>query len=205
MTRRALGRGLSALLSDRQSIANEEMFEIDIDLIEPNSFQPRTNFNEERLEELAQSIRSNGIIQPLLIRRIDGGRYQIVAGERRWRAAQRAGLSKVPCIIKEIPEEKMLELALVENIQRQELNAIEEAHAYKRLIETLGLTQEIVAQRVGRDRSFITNYLRLLRLPEDIQQLLSEEKLTAGHARALLGVDDEEIQRKVARNIIEQS
>src|ERR671931_252893 len=204
MTRRALGRGLSALLSDRQSIANEEMFEIDIDLIEPNSFQPRMNFNEERLEELAQSIRSNGIIQPLLIRRIDGGRYQIVAGERRWRAAQRAGLSKVPCIIKEIPEEKMLELALVENIQRQELNAIEEAHAYKRLIESLGLTQEMVAQRVGRDRTFITNYLRLLRLPEEIQQLVESEKLSMGHARALLGVDDPGIQRKLAKSIIDK-
>ena len=195
---------MSALLSDRESIANEEMFEIDIDLIEPNSFQPRMNFNEERLEELAQSIRSNGIIQPLLIRRIDGGRYQIVAGERRWRAAQRAGLSKVPCIIKEIPEEKMLELALVENIQRQELNAIEEAHAYKRLIEALGLTQEMVAQRVGRDRTFITNYLRLLRLPEEIQQLLESEKLSMGHARALLGIDDPDVQRSLANKIIEK-
>jgi ParB family chromosome partitioning protein len=185
-------------------MANEEMFEIDIDLIEPNSFQPRMNFNEERLEELAQSIRSNGIIQPLLIRRIDGGRYQIVAGERRWRAAQRAGLSKVPCIIKEIPEEKMLELALVENIQRQELNAIEEAHAYKRLIESLGLTQEMVAQRVGRDRTFITNYLRLLRLPEEIQQLVESEKLSMGHARALLGIDDPEVQRSLANKIIEK-
>ena len=195
---------MSALLSDRQSIANEEMFEIDIDLIEPNSFQPRMNFNEERLEELAQSIRSNGIIQPLLIRRIDGGRYQIVAGERRWRAAQRAGLSKVPCIIKEIPEEKMLELALVENIQRQELNAIEEAHAYKRLIEALGLTQEMVAQRVGRDRTFITNYLRLLRLPEEIQQLVESEKLSMGHARALLGIDDPDVQKSLANKIIEK-
>ena len=195
---------MSALLSDRQSMANEEMFEIDIDLIEPNSFQPRMNFNEERLEELAQSIRSNGIIQPLLIRRIDGGRYQIVAGERRWRAAQRAGLSKVPCIIKEIPEEKMLELALVENIQRQELNAIEEAHAYKRLIESLGLTQEMVAQRVGRDRTFITNYLRLLRLPEEIQQLVESEKLSMGHARALLGIDDPDVQRSLANKIIEK-
>src|SRR5919197_3963693 len=204
MTRRALGRGLSALLSDRQSMANEEMFEIDIDLIEPNSFQPRMNFNEEGLEELAQSIRSNGIIQPLLIRRIDGGRYQIVAGERRWRAAQRAGLSKVPCIIKEIPEEKMLELALVENIQRQELNAIEEAHAYKRLIEALGLTQEMVAQRVGRDRTFITNYLRLLRLPEEIQQLVESEKLSMGHARALLGIDDPDVQKSLANKIIEK-
>src|SRR5256886_4250122 len=205
MTRRALGRGLSALLSDRPAIANEEMIEVDIDLIEPNSFQPRTNFNEERLEELAQSIRSNGIIQPLLVRRIDNEKYQVVAGERRWRAAQRAGLQKVPCIVREIPEDKMLELALIENIQRQELNAIEEAHAYKRLIETLGLTQETVAQRVGRDRSFITNYLRLLRLPDDIQRLVEEEKLTTGHARALLGVDDQDVQRKVAHNIIEQA
>ena len=146
---------------------SEEMVEIDIDLIDPNSFQPRTNFNEEKLEELAQSIKTNGVIQPLLVRRINNDRYQLVAGERRWRAAQRAGLLKVPCVIKEIPEDKMLELALVENIQRQELNAIEEAQAYKRLIETLGFTQEMVAQRVGRDRTFITNYLRLLRLPED--------------------------------------
>ena len=178
--------------------------EVDIDLIEPNNFQPRMNFNEERLEELAQSIKSNGIIQPLLVRRVDDGRYQIVAGERRWRAAQRAGLSKVPCVIKEIPEDKMLELALVENIQRQELNAIEEAHAYKRLIEALGLTQEMVAQRVGRDRTFITNYLRLLRLPEDIQQLVESEKLSMGHARALLGVDDPGIQRNLANKIIEK-
>lgn len=180
------------------------MFEVDIDLIEPSSFQPRINFDEERLEELAQSIRSNGIIQPLLIRRIDGEKYQLVAGERRWRAAQRAGLSKVPCVVREIPEEKMLELALVENIQRQELNAIEEAHAYKRLIEALGLTQEMVAQRVGRDRTFITNYLRLLRLPEDIQQLVESEKLSMGHARALLGVDDPGIQRNLASKIVEK-
>src|SRR5256714_7192409 len=204
MTRRALGRGLSALLSDRPAIADEEMIEVDIDLIEPNSFQPRTNFNEERLEELAQSIRSNGIIQPLLVRRIDNEKYQVVAGERRWRAAQRAGLQKVPCVVREIPEDKMLELALIENIQRQELNAIEEAHAYKRLIETLGLTQEMIAQRVGRDRTFITNYLRLLRLPEDIQQLVEDEKLSMGHARALLGVDDSFTQRKLAKNIIDK-
>lgn len=184
--------------------ANEEMQEIEIDLIDPNTFQPRTHFNEEKLEELAQSIRSNGIIQPLLVRR-QGNRFQLVAGERRWRAAQRAGLQRVPAVVRQIPEDKMLELALIENIQRQELNAIEEAHAYKRLIETLGLTQEAVAQRVGRDRSFITNYLRLLRLPEDVQQLVEEEKLTMGHARALLGVDDPEVQRRVARNVIEQS
>jgi ParB family chromosome partitioning protein len=180
------------------------MQEVDIDLIEPNNFQPRTIFNEERLEELAQSIKSNGVIQPLLVRRFGEGRYQLVAGERRWRAAQRAGLLRVPCVVRDIPEDKMLELALVENIQRQELNAIEEAHAYKRLIESLGLTQEMVAQRVGRDRTFITNYLRLLRLPEDIQGLVEQEKLSMGHARALLGVDDAEIQRKLAKSITEK-
>ncbi len=195
---------MSALLSDRPATANEDMQEIDIDLIEPNNFQPRTIFNEERLEELAQSIKANGIIQPLLVRRLGGDRYQLIAGERRWRAAQRAGLLRVPCVVRDIPDDKMLELALVENIQRQELNAIEEAHAYKRLIETLGLTQEMVAQRVGRDRTFITNYLRLLRLPEDIQGLVEQEKLSMGHARALLGVDDAEIQRKLAKSITEK-
>jgi ParB family chromosome partitioning protein len=189
---------------DPATTANEDFLEIDIDLIEPNAAQPRTHFDEGRLEELAQSIRSNGIVQPILVRR-RGGRYQLIAGERRWRAAQRAGLQRVPAVVREIPDDKLLELALIENIQRQELNAIEEAHAYKRLIETLGLTQEVVAQRVGRDRSFITNYLRLLRLPDDIQHLVEEEKLTTGHARALLGVDDQDIQRKVARTVIEQS
>lgn len=195
---------MSALLSNPTTTASEEMTDIDIDLIEPNSFQPRTNFDEEQLENLAQSIRSNGIIQPLLVRPLGAGRYQLVAGERRWRAAQRAGLQRVPAVVRDIPDDKVLELALIENIQRQELNAIEEAHAYKRLIETLGLTQEMVAQRVGRDRTFITNYLRLLRLPNDIQLLVEQEKLTMGHARAILGVDDPEIQRKVAQNIIDQ-
>lgn len=195
---------MSALLSDTPATANEELLEVDIDLIEPSPMQPRTHFDENRLEDLAQSIRSNGIVQPLLLRR-HGARYQLVAGERRWRAAQRAGLQRVPAVVREIPDNKLLELALIENIQRQELNAIEEAHAYKRLIETLNLTQEMVAQRVGRDRSFITNYLRLLRLPDDIQRLVEEEKITMGHARALLGVDDPEIQRRVARNVMEQT
>jgi len=204
MTRRALGRGLSALLSDRPATSTEELVELDLDLIEPNNLQPRTVFNEEKLEELAQSIRENGIIQPLLVRNTGRGKYQLVAGERRWRAAQRAGLLRAPAIVRDIPDEKMLELALIENIQRQELNPIEEAQAYKRLIEALGLTQEMVAQRVGRDRTFITNYLRLLRLPEDIQRLVEEEKISMGHARALLGIDSPEIQRKLADRIIEQ-
>jgi len=177
------------------------MVEIDLDLIEPNNYQPRTSFDEERLEQLAQSIRANGVIQPLLVRRVSDNKYQLVAGERRWRAAQRAGLPRVPCVVKEIPEDKMLELALIENIQRQELNAIEEAHAYKRLIESLGLTQEMVAQRVGRDRTFITNYLRLLRLPEDIQRMVEAEQISMGHARALLGVDEPDIQRRLAKEV----
>lgn len=199
-----LGRGLSALLPDTPATANEEMLDIDVDLIEPNSLQPRTNFDEERLEHLAQSIRSNGIIQPIVVRRLSSTQYQLVAGERRWRAAQRAGLQRIPAIVRDIPDDKILELALIENIQRQELNAIEEAQAYKRLIETLGLTQEVIAQRVGRDRTFITNYLRLLRLPDDIQRFVEQEKLSMGHARALLGVDDPDIQRRVARSIIDQ-
>lgn len=183
---------------------NEELKEIDIDLIEPNNLQPRTRFDDARLEELAQSIKANGIVQPLLVRKVGNLRYQIVAGERRWRAAQRAGLQQIPAVIREVPDEKMLELALIENIQRQELNAIEEAYAYKRLIETLGLTQETVAQRVGRDRTFVTNYLRLLRLPEEIQKLVEENQISMGHARALLGIDDNEKQRQIAQSIIDR-
>lgn len=195
---------MSALLSDKPAITSEEFTEIDIDLIEPNHLQPRTRFDDAQLDELAQSIKQNGVVQPILARRVAGGRYQIVAGERRWRAAQRAGIQRIPALVREIPEDKMLELALIENIQRQELNAIEEAYAYKRLIETLGLTQEAVAQRVGRDRTFITNYLRLLRLPEDIQQMVEANTISMGHARTLLGVDDPELQRKIANKIVEQ-
>lgn len=204
MTRRALGRGLNALLPENLAPDNEEFLEIEIDLIEPNHLQPRTRFDDAHLEELATSIRLNGVVQPILARRITGGRYQLVAGERRWRAAQKAGISRIPAIVREIADEKMLELALIENIQRQELNAIEEAQAYKKLIETLGLTQEAVAHRVGRDRTFITNYLRLLRLPPDIQQLVEENKISMGHARALLGLTETVVQRKIARNIVEQ-
>jgi ParB family chromosome partitioning protein len=205
MTRKVLGRGLSALLSETPATANEELREVDIDLIEPNNVQPRTRFDETQLEELAQSIKTNGVVQPILVRKTNGGRYQIVAGERRWRAAQRAGLQRIPSVIRDVPDDKMLELALIENIQRQELNAIEEAYAYKRLIETFNLTQETVAQRVGRDRTFVTNYLRLLRLPEDIQLLVEENKLSMGHARALLGIDDADKQREIARGIIDRN
>ena len=196
-----MGRGLSALISTAPSPQdNEELREIEIDLIRPGEQQPRNTFDAAKLQELAQSIRATGIIQPLLVRR-RGGLYELVAGERRWRAAQMAGLTRVPAIVREIPDENLLELALIENIQRQELNAIEEANAYRRLIETLGLTQEEVAQRVGRDRTFITNYLRILKLPNEIQSLLEQEKLTFGHARALLGIGDPQMQRRLAQRI----
>lgn len=205
MSRKVLGRGLSALLGEEtKNSSGEEFLEIELDLIEPNAEQPRTRFTEENLESLAQSIRANGIIQPILLRR-KGSRFEIVAGERRWRAAQRAGLQKIPSVIKDISDEKLLEIALVENIQRQELNAIEEAKAYRKLIDTIGLTQEMVAERVGKGRTVITTFLRLLKLPDDIQNLVAEEKISAGHARALLMTDDSDIQRRVARSIIEMS
>ncbi len=205
MNRKVLGRGLSVLLGDeQQKTGNDNFFEIDLDLIEPNSEQPRTRFTEENLEELAQSIKANGLIQPIVVRK-KGKRFELVAGERRWRASQRAGLQKISAIVKNVSDDKLLELALIENIQRQELNAIEEARAYKKLIETVGLTQEMVAERVGKNRTFITNYLRLLKLPAEIQNLVSDEKLSAGHARALLMIDNSESQKQVARKIIEMS
>jgi ParB family chromosome partitioning protein len=205
MNRKALGRGLSALLGEESvKKENDEFVDLDLDLIEPNSEQPRTRFTESNLDELAQSIRSNGIVQPIVVRK-RGGRYQIVAGERRWRAAQRAGLHRIPAVVREVSDDKLLELALIENIQRQELNAIEEAKAYKKLIDTVGLTQEMLADRVGKNRTAITTYLRLLKLPDDIQRLVEEEKITAGHGRALLMVDDNDVRRLIAKNIVEYS
>ena len=205
MSRNVLGRGLNALLGDEAANKNkEELVELDIDLIEPNINQPRTRFADEKLDELAQSIRTNGIVQPILVRR-RGARYQLIAGERRWRASQRAGIQKIPAVVREVADERLLELALIENIQRQELNAIEEARAYKNLIETIGLTQEMVAERVGKNRTVITTCLRLLKLPKDIQQLVEEDKISAGHARALLMSNDVEAQRGLASKIIDRS
>ena len=205
MTKRPLGRGLSALISTDQSRADsDEIREIQIDLIQPGRQQPRTTFDQAKLEELAQSIRNTGIIQPLLVRP-SGGLFELVAGERRWRAAQLAGLARIPAIVRDIPDDNLLELALIENIQREELNPVEEANAYKRLIETLGLTQDEVGRRVGRDRTFITNYLRVLKLPTDIQTLLEQDKLTFGHARALLSVQDPVTQRRLAQKIVKHN
>lgn len=203
-TRKALGRGLGALLSaEGTATATQDANEIPIDLIDPSSLQPRFVFDDAKLEELARSITANGVVQPLLVRR-KGSRYELIAGERRWRAAQRAGLSNIPAVVRNVTDDKVLELALIENIQREDLNPIEEARAYKKLIETLGLTQETVAERVGRDRSYVTNYLRLLKLPDDLQELLQVGRLSTGHCRALLGAEHVDVQRRLARKIIEQ-
>ncbi len=204
MPRQTLGRGLSALLGDETApnVDEASSLEIDIDLIDPNPEQPRTRFAEANLEELAQSIRSNGVVQPIVVRKL-GSRYQIVAGERRWRASQRAELRRIPAVVREVSDEKLLELALIENIQRQELNPIEEAKAYRKLIDTIGLTQEMVAEQVGKERSVITTFLRLLRLPGEIQRIIEEGQLTAGHGRALLMSDDPKTQRIVANSAID--
>jgi ParB family chromosome partitioning protein len=205
MSRKALGRGLNALFPGSAATAEQEdvLLDVDLDLLEPNPDQPRTTFRDARIEDLAQSIRANGIVQPLVVRK-RGDRYQIIAGERRWRAAQRAGLEKVPVVVRDIPDERVLELSLIENIQREELNPIEEANAYRRLIDGLGVTQEEIARRVGRERSSVTNYLRLLKLPEEIQQWVEEDRLSMGHARALLSLESVEAQRRLAMDIIER-
>ncbi len=208
--RRALGRGLSSLLPARQGAAAlpkvqpapaeasaEAPQTLPIDLIDPNPHQPRSVFQADRLEELAQSIRANGIIQPLIVRRHDS-RYQLVAGERRWRAARLAGLARVPVVIREFEDDRLLEITLIENIQREDLNPIEVAHAYERLIQELRLTHEDIAGRTGKDRTSITNMLRLLRLPQEVQALLADHRLSMGHARAILGLPSAELQLSVA-------
>ena len=205
MARKPLGRGLNALLSDSSGKTDSygmSPAEVDIDLVEPNPEQPRTRFDETALSELAQSIRSNGIVQPVVVRSKDG-RYQIVAGERRWRAAQKAGLRKIPVVVREFADEKLLEIALIENIQRHELNPIEEARAYRKLIDSIGLTQEELSERVGKERSLISTSLRILKLPPDILQFIEEDKISASHGRVLLMSDDVATQRQVARSIIE--
>lgn len=205
MARQPLGRGLSALLGDTPGAAAKAEIavnEVDIDLIDPNPDQPRTRFVESALEELAASIRSNGIVQPIVVRR-NGERYQIVAGERRWRAAQKAGLRRVPVTLKEISDEKLLEVALIENIQRQELNVVEEARAYRKLLDNIGFTQEELSERVGKDRSMISTALRLLKLPEQVLEFVENEMLTPGHARTLLVSSDAARQIEVAKAIVD--
>jgi ParB family chromosome partitioning protein len=198
--RPALGRGLSALIPDAPA-SSERTLEVDVDLIHPNKFQPRTTIDDGRLDDLARSIRANGVIQPILVRRAGNG-YEIVAGERRWRASQRAGLLKIPVVVREIPEEKLLAVALIENIQREDLNPIEEAHAYRRLADEFHLTQEQIAESVGKDRSSIANYVRLLKLPNEVRESVASGGLSMGHARALAGIADETALLQLARDVI---
>ncbi|HLW97557.1 MAG TPA: ParB/RepB/Spo0J family partition protein [Candidatus Acidoferrales bacterium] len=175
-------------------------YQVDIDLIDPNPYQPRTRFREEAIEELSRSIQTSGIIQPLVLRKM-GARFQLIAGERRWRAAQRAGLQRVPAVFREVPEEQVLELTLVENLQREDLNPVEEARAFDRLLNEFHLTQEEVGSRTGKDRATIANAVRLLRLEKSILEMMEEGRLTGGHARALLGVTDAAERQKLAHRI----
>jgi ParB family chromosome partitioning protein len=217
MTRNALGRGLGALIREPepqipqpQTVAavgaiappSREIMsagpqQIDIDLIDPSPYQPRTRFREEALEELARSIKASGIIQPLVVRPI-AGRFQLIAGERRWRAAQRAGLTKVSAIVRHVSDVLALEMTLVENIQREDLNAIETARAFDRLMDEFQLTQEAVAERTGKDRATVANAVRLLKLEPTIQEWIEEGKLSAGHGRALLAVADPQLRMRYA-------
>jgi len=201
----ALGRGLDALIDTSSAFhtsKQREPNEINIDLIEANPYQPRSTFDEETLQELADSIRELGLIQPITVRILDNGRYQLISGERRLRAAKIAGLDKVTAYIRIADDQGMLEMALVENIQREDLNAIEVAISYQRLIDECKLTQDILSQRVGKKRSTVTNYIRLLNLPAKIQLGLRSEKISMGHARALLGLKDEDTQLMIYDQIL---
>jgi len=215
--RKALGRGLGALLANRTmpkpdlqeppppplGIPPAQVNRVPIDLIDANPLQPRTVFQAERLQELADSIKANGIIQPLVVR-ARGARYELVAGERRWRAARLAGVTDIPVSVQEISDDRLLEISLIENIQREDLNAIEVAHAFERLARDLNLSHDEIAQRTGKDRTTITNTLRLLKLPSDVQQLVAEHRLSMGTARAILGLPSQELQRQVAEKATSQ-
>lgn len=200
-----LGRGMDALFLDNSATGNENgSTMLNINEVEPNRNQPRKIFNESGLEELAKSIEQNGIIQPILVRPMTDGSYQLIAGERRWRAARMAGLTEVPVTIREMSDEEASIFALIENLQREDLNPVEEAEGLKSLIESYGFTQEEAADKVGKSRTAVTNTLRLLKLPSPVRELLSNGKITAGHARALLGLDDEKEMLKIAETTVAQ-
>jgi ParB family transcriptional regulator, chromosome partitioning protein len=212
--RPALGRGMAALLSNAPPpqhhaapvvsiVPGRTLLALPVEAIERNPNQPRKRFEEAKLEELAASIREHGIVEPILVRK-DGGRYRILAGERRWRAAQRAGLKEVPAVLREASDREAFELALVENLQRADLNAIEEAEAYEVLLEEHGLTQEKIAERVGKERSTVANALRLLKLPSDVRDLVRDGQLDMGHARALLGLEGVDAVRKIANRAVRE-
>lgn len=198
--RKALGKGFTALIPPPP--ASSELLNLYLDEIIPNRYQPRRDFHPEELSELAASLKAKGIIQPVIVRRGEGGKYELVAGERRWRAAQAAGLSTLPAWLREVPEEELLEWALIENLHREDLNPIEMAKAYQRLMAERGFTQEQVAERVGQERSTVANLLRLLQLPEEVQADLAKGRLTMGHAKAILSAGGPEEQRKLWQRIL---
>lgn len=200
MTKKALGRGLSALLGEVET-ATAGLEEVPVAAIDPNPYQPRRSFPEESLRELAESIRASGLVQPVLVRRHDS-RYQLVVGERRWRAARLVGLEKIPAVIRELNDREALELALAENLLREDLNPLEAARAFEVLQEKFGLSHEDIAERVGVNRSTVTNTIRLLRLPPSVQDLVADGQITYGHARALLGLETAAAQEQAARGIV---
>ena len=202
---RGLGKGLGALLGDAALKTQEGgSVMLPISQVEPGIKQPRKRFDEESLSDLAESIRTHGLIQPLTVRRLSSGYYQIIAGERRWRASKQAGLTEVPAVIIEADDRKVMELGLIENLQREDLNPIEEAGGYKVLVEEYGLTQEEVARQVGKSRSAVANAMRLLSLPDAVRMLLEEGRLSAGHARAILSVPGGELQKRLAQKVVEE-
>lgn len=201
------GRGLDALIdtsSEVQTQGSSNLNEVEISLIEPNPNQPRREFDQEALQELATSIKEVGIIQPITLRQMEGGKYQIISGERRWRASQQAGLTKIPAYIVTVEDERAMEMALVENIQREDLNAIEIALAYQHLAEATGMTQTRISERVGKSRTVVTNYMRLLKLPAQVQMALKNKEIDMGHARALLSIDSPSEQIKLFKEVQKQ-
>jgi ParB family chromosome partitioning protein len=210
--RPALGKGLSALIPDAADAlaAPRASLEVDIDQLEPNQYQPRAHLDDARLEDLARSIQANGVIQPIVVRKLEGSmatrdRYQIIAGERRWRAAQRAQLTTVPIVVKDVGEadhKRQLEMALIENIQREDLNPLDAAGAYQRLVDEFQLTQDDIAAQVGKDRATVANYLRLLKLPDEVRANVASGALSMGHARAIVALSSEADQRRLARDVV---
>jgi ParB family chromosome partitioning protein len=218
--RKALGRGLDSLLPrtaptpspDAASApapvadpSSEGVREIPLDLIDPNPYQTRTHLDEAALDELAASIRSSGVLQPIVVRYIDGGRYQLIAGQRRWAASGRAGKATIPALVRQVSNEQALEMTIIENLQREDLNPMEQAHAFERLSREFGLTQEQMAQRTGKDRASISNFVRLLRLPAAVQSEISAGNLTMGHAKALMMLDSEELILKMAERLVKEA
>jgi ParB family chromosome partitioning protein len=205
MTKKVLGKGLGVFLPDDYGILKDERYaEVDIEEVSPNPQQPRMRFDPESIEELARSMMESGVIQPILVVP-DGETYKIVVGERRWRAAQKAGLKKIPVLIRQIPKERQLEISLVENLHREDLNPLEVANVYQRLIRELDYSHEEIAARVGKDRTSVSNYLRLLNLPEPVRDYLSENKISMGHARALLALEEADAQIALAREIVHKN